>query len=85
MPTKPKKSATQINVELEPALLDRLKAFAEERGQTLKHVVGSAITRHLDNPPPLVPDPPLPPAPPEPADTVKGSSSRKPVKVKKTS
>lgn len=78
MPTSPKKSVTQINVELDPALLDRLKTFADERGQTLKYVVGRALTRHLDHPPPMLPDPALPETTPDPpASTGKKSAAKR--------
>lgn len=65
MAAKPKAGTTQINVELDPALLDRVKRFVEERGQTLKYVVGRALTRHLDCPPPLAPEPTLPTCEPD--------------------
>ena len=74
------RSAIQINVELDTEQLDRLKAFAEVRGLTLKHVVGRAIERHLDNPPPLIPDPPLPPCGPDP---VKKKTAPKTKRAKK--
>jgi hypothetical protein len=65
MPTKPKSGSAQINVELPPDVLDAVKAFAEARGQTLKYVVWRALVRHLDNPPPIAPEPRLPDAPAE--------------------
>ena len=67
MATKPVRGAKQVNAELPEELLDRLKAFAESRGQTIRYVIERAIIRHLDNPPPLLPDPPLPPGEPDPA------------------
>jgi hypothetical protein len=76
---KPKTGATQINFELPPELLDRLKAFAEERGQSLKYVMQRALIRHMDSPPPIAPDPPLPacePDPPKPAPRGKKSAKR---------
>lgn len=73
---KPKAGVAQINVELPPELLDRVKAFAEQRGQTLKYVLNRAILRHLDNPPPLLPDPPLPDAEPEPAAPPKKAAAK---------
>lgn len=63
---KPKTGVTQINFELPPEMLDEVKAFAEARGQSLKFVMQRALRRHLDNPPPLLPDPPMPPGDPEP-------------------
>lgn len=65
MGTKPVKGARQVNAELPPELLDRLKAFAEERGQTIRYVIERALVRHMDSPPPLQADPPLPPGEPE--------------------
>lgn len=66
MPNNPVRGVKQINVELSPEVLDRLKAFAESRGQTLRYVVERAIVRHMDSPPPVPPDPPLPPCDPDP-------------------
>lgn len=77
MAGKLKSGVTQINVELEPAVLDRLKQFAEERGQTLKYVVGRAIVRHLDSPPPIAAEPPLAPCEPDP---VKPAAKTRPKK-----
>jgi hypothetical protein len=71
MATKPVKGTKQVNAELEAELLDRLKAFAEERGQTVRYVIERALIRHLDNPPPSVADPPLPPCDPDPAPVAK--------------
>jgi hypothetical protein len=62
---KPVKGTRQVNAELPPELLDRLKEFAESRGQTVRHVIERAIVRHLDNPPPIIFDPPLPPCEPD--------------------
>lgn len=78
MSAKPKKGAAQINAELPPEMLDEVKAFAESRGLTIKHVVWRALRRHLDSPPPLVPDPPLPPCDPDPAPVPKPARKRKP-------
>lgn len=82
MAAKAKKSTGQINVELAPDVLDRLKAFADERGQTLKYVVGRAIERHMASPPPILPDPPLPEATPDPAPAPKPKRARAPRKPK---
>jgi len=65
MAAKPMKGTRQVNAEIDAELLDRLKAFAEERGQTLRYVIERAITRHLENPPPMIPDPPLPDSEPD--------------------
>lgn len=75
---KPKTGAAQVNVELPPEVLDELKQFAEARGQTLKYVIGRAIRRHMDSPPPLVPDPPLPEATPDPAPAPKRAAKTGP-------
>jgi hypothetical protein len=66
MGNKPVKGTRQINVELDETLLNEVKKFVEARGQTLRHFAERAFRRHLDNPPPLLPDPPLPPCEPEP-------------------
>lgn len=62
----PKKGVAQVNFELPAELLDEAKEFAESRGQTLKYVMARALRRHMDSPPPLLPDPPLEPGEPEP-------------------
>lgn len=79
MAAKPQKGTKQVNAELSEELLDQLKAYCEERGQTIRYVIERALIRHLDNPPPLMPDPPLPPAPPEPmgAKPTRGKGGRK--------
>jgi len=46
-------------------LAAEVEAFAAEREQSFKAVVLRALRRHLDNPPPVIPDPPLPDVPPE--------------------
>lgn len=68
--------ARSIGFELSPEVLDRLKAFAEERGLTIRHVIERAIVRHLDNPPPLVPEPPLPPCSPDQPPPAKGRKKK---------
>lgn len=72
------KGTSQLGVGIATELFDEVKAFAEGRGQTLRHVVERALRRHLDSPPPIVTEPPLPPAPPE----VVKSASKKPTKGK---
>jgi hypothetical protein len=55
---------SQLNLEIETGLRERLKAFAEERGEKVRHVVEAALRRHMDNPPPPPKPPELPPLPP---------------------
>lgn len=57
--------STQINVVLAPELDARLRAYLDETGFSMNHVINRAVRRDLDNPPPIPVDPPLPPAPPE--------------------
>lgn len=69
----------QLNLEIELALLERLRAFGRGRGEKLRWVVEMALRRHMDNPPPppeLVPLPPLPP--PSPAVPVDPPKATKP-------
>lgn len=54
----------QLNLEIELALLETLRAFVKARGEKIRHVVEMALRRHLENPPPPpkpVEVPPLPP------------------------
>lgn len=65
----------QLNLEIETALLERLRSFGRDRGEKLRHVVEMALCRHMDNPPPPPRPPeyvPLPPVPP-PGEAVVGS------------
>ena len=57
----------QLNLEIETALLERLRTFGRDRGEKLRRVVEMALRRHMDNPPPPPKPPevvPLPPVPP---------------------
>jgi len=54
----------QLNLEIEQALLERLRAFVRDRGEKIRHVVEMALRRHLDNPPPPPKPIDLPPLPP---------------------
>lgn len=73
------KGTSQLGVGIATELFDEVKVFAEGRGQTLRHVVERALRRHMDNPPPIVPDPPLPDALPE----VVKLAPKKPARKKK--
>ncbi len=55
---------SQLNLEIETGLRERLRAFTEERGEKVRHVVEAALRRHMDNPPPPPKPPELPPLPP---------------------
>lgn len=54
----------QLNLEIELSLLNRLRDFASERDEKIRHVIEMAICRHLDYPPPLPAPPVIPPLPP---------------------
>ena len=51
----------QLNLEIELSLLERLRAFVRDRGETLRQAVELALRRHMANPPPKPELPPLPP------------------------
>lgn len=51
---------SQLNLEIESSLLQKLRGFARDRDEKLRHVVEMAIRRHLD----------YPPAPPQPAEVI---------------
>ena len=70
------KGTSPLAVGVETPLLEELKAFAEGRGQTLRYVVERALRRHMDSPPPLVPDPPLPAGEPEPGRRAAAKKAR---------
>lgn len=55
----------QLNLEVKEELLEEFRAFVEARHGTLRNHVERALRRHLDNPPPIVPDPPLPACEPD--------------------
>ena len=57
----------QVNLEIESSLLERLREFAGERNEKIRHVVEMAIRRHLDHPPPPPKPPEVIPLPPLPA------------------
>ena len=70
----------QLNLEIDLALLERLRAFRRDRGEKIRHVVEMALRRHMDNPPP-------PPKPPEvvplPPVTPPGTASAVPPEPRK--
>ena len=56
----------QLNLEVDEKLLEEFEAFISARGQTKRFAVEKAMRRHLDSPPPVLPDPALPPGEPDP-------------------
>ncbi len=53
----------QLGLEVDAELVDRIKAFAKGRGETLRKVVETALRRHMAYPPPVQPPPVPPPHP----------------------
>ena len=76
------KGTTQVGTSLDSALVAELKAFAMDRGETLREVLEAAIRRHMANPPPIkVPPPPpvyppLPPVAPPPINSKKATKRK---------
>ena len=68
----------QFNVELPTELVDEFRAFCASRDESVSSHTARALRRHMDNPPPVVPDPPLPPTPPLPPVEAKHKRGRKP-------
>lgn len=71
MPVRGSKNVVQKVIEFPPELAEEVERFAEGRELTFKAVVLRALRRHLDSPPPHVPDPPLPPCEPDSAPAPK--------------
>jgi hypothetical protein len=57
----------QLNLEIDEGLFEAFEAFIAARGQTKRFAVEKAMRRHLESPPPILPDPLLPPGEPDPA------------------
>ena len=78
----------QLNLEIESALLDRLRGFVRDRDEKIRHVVEMAIRRHMDYPPPLPKPPEILPLPTttesEPHSSASGQRSPKAKPTKKT-
>lgn len=55
------KGTVQLGVGVDAALLERVKDFAEGRSETMRHVVETALRRHMAYPPPRPEDAPFPP------------------------
>ncbi|MBY0458530.1 MAG: hypothetical protein K2V38_14415 [Gemmataceae bacterium] len=66
MPNRPSKNVVQKVIEFPLEFAAEVEAFARGRRETFKSVVLRALRRHLDSPPPILPDPPLPPVEPAP-------------------
>ncbi len=58
------KNAKQFNYEIAADLVDRFRAFCQERGEAVKDHLEIALQRHLDSPPPPLKPPDPPPLPP---------------------
>jgi len=56
----------QLNLEIDEGLFEAFEAFIAARGQTKRYAVEKALRRHLESPPPILPDPALPPGEPDP-------------------
>jgi len=57
------RGTAQLNVGVSEAILEEVRQFVTDRGETLREVVEMALRRHMDNPPPKPVVPPLPPVP----------------------
>jgi hypothetical protein len=71
----------QLNVEVEEALLEKVKAFVKARGETLRNFTELAFQRHMDNPPP--PPSPIPPLPPLTVPETEKPAAKKPAGKRK--
>lgn len=80
MPARRRTPGTrQLNLEIDAGLFEAFEAFISARGQTKRFAVEKALRRHMDNPPPVLPDPPLPPGEPDPPPVAaKAKRKRKP-------
>ena len=67
----------QLNLEIESAILDRLREFVRDRDEKIRHVVEMAIRRHMDYPPPLPKPPEILPLPTVTASETGSSTSGK--------
>ena len=67
----------QLNLEIESALLERLRDFVRDRDEKIRHVVEMAIRRHMDYPPPLPKPPEILPLPSITTSEARSSSSGK--------
>jgi hypothetical protein len=76
---KPNRTTVPINVQVSPEVAEAFRRFADQREESLRYVLESAIRRHIANPPPRVVIPPLPPAP-----VVPGTVNRKPGRPRKS-
>ncbi len=78
----------QMNIEIESALLERLREFVRDRDEKIRHVVEMAIRRHMDYPPPIPKPPEILPLPTvtesEPRSSTSGKRSPKTKSAKKT-
>lgn len=63
MGRKSTKGTKQVGLELAEELVDQLREFARDRGETVRQVVEAALRRHFAYPPPPPPPPTPPPAP----------------------
>lgn len=66
MARKAAKGTAQVAAQLDQELLASVRAFAVDRGETLREVFEMALRRHIANPPPKPAPPPIIPLPPFP-------------------
>jgi hypothetical protein len=67
----------QLNLEVDESVFVELNAFSQRLGLTKRQVVEKALRRHMDHPPPTVPDPPLPACEPDVVPAPKAKRERK--------
>ncbi len=46
---RPKKDGEKVSLYLDKSMMDRLRAYADEKGQTITTAMERIITAHLDN------------------------------------
>ena len=46
---RPKKDGEKVSLYLDKAMMDRLRAYADEKGQTITTAMERIITTHLDD------------------------------------
>lgn len=54
MPSKERPGLKGIYIELEPALLERIRSLADKHRRAFKEEVAHALVRHADQPPEMV-------------------------------
>lgn len=72
------KGTETLGVGINKELAAEFRAFATNRGETMREVLEAALRRHMDNPPPPAAPPPPPVYPPLPPVTPTGAAVEKP-------